>query len=308
MAVPFLIGARVILHDLKTRSEYNGRAGVVVQPLDVITGRCLVKLHDGEECSLRLDNLKEDSCGELQHLAAPNYAIGSRVMLHGLVAQPLYNARVGLVSKAVQLDTGRCCVTLCQGGEEVTVRTQNLKDVGDAAWTAAATSHDASLEVLLKAVAFLSKFKSFEQNELIAKMKVKDKFDFMREGSSKNAFFLDCLKKSFGTPDSKHQNGDTCCLSLPNEDLHAAINPSPQKPTFSFQWSKGEAHCVENEIFDPSDIDERSNLSMDATALENSMFGSEAPKLFPVRSTKFALHSFFFAQPNIFRISIHQPS
>jgi hypothetical protein len=269
-----------------------------VQPLDVITGRCLVKLHDGEECSLRLDNLKEEGCDEVQHSVAPNYAIGSRVILHGLVAQPLYNARVGVVSTAVQVDTGRCCVILCHGGEEVTVRTQNLKDADDAVWCAAASSSDASLEVLLKAVAFLSKFNSFEQNELIAKMKVKDKFDFMREGSCKNAFFLHCLNKSFGTPEPKHQvvieNGDTCSLTLPNEDLHAAGDQSPQNPTFSFRWSKGEAHCVENEIFDPSDIDEQKNVTMDSTALESSMFGCDAPKLFPVRMFLYAARNMRF--------------
>ena len=130
MAASFPTGTRVILHGLTTRHDYNGRVGVLVQALDVATGRCVVKLSDGEECSLRHENLTEEGCDGAQFPSARDRDIGSRVMLHGLTAQPHYNSRVGIVTQAAQRD-GHCTVTLCHSGEEVAVRSQNLKDAGE---------------------------------------------------------------------------------------------------------------------------------------------------------------------------------
>ncbi len=293
MASSFPIGTRVVLRDLKSCPEYNGRSGVVLQSLNAATGRCVVELPDGEECSLRPDNLSEDK----SH-AAPILHIGSRVVLHGLVAQPHYNSKVGIVSKTLHIDSERCCVTLCDGGEEVTVRIQNLKDASDATCSAAATSSDAALEIVLKAAAFLSKFNHQEQLDLIAKMKIKDKFHFMREGSPRHAYFLDCLSKAFQRQEPKEQvalePADTRSQSSHSEDATHSIHERSQIPTFSFRWSKGESHCVENEVFDPSEIDAHSDDTIDAAFLERNMFGADPPKIFPVRSaSQFALLLFF---------------
>ncbi len=290
MASPFPIGTRVVLRDLKARPEYNGRAGVVVQSLNAATGRYVVELLDGEECSLRPDNLSED--------AAPTLHVGSRVVLHGLVAQAHYNSKVGIVSKTLQIDSERCCVTLCDGGEEVTVRIQNLKHASDATCSAVATSSDAALEILLKAVAFLSKFEHQEQVDLIAKMKIKDKFHFMREGSPRHAYFLDCLSEASQRQEPKEQvalePADTRSQSSHSEDATHSIHELPHTPTFSFRWSKGESHCVENEVFDPSEIDAHSDDdTIDAAFLQRNMFGADPPKIFPVRSAKLNLLLFF---------------
>jgi hypothetical protein len=295
MAATFPTGSRVILHGLKTRPEYNGLAGVVLQPLDPLTCRCLVKLSDGEECSLRLENLKEGNPDQVLVSAASHYQIGSRVMLHGLMAQPHYNTRVGTVIKAAQGDTGRYHVRLCNDGEEVTIRSQNLKDCSDTLWPAVATSSDAALEVMLKAVSFVSKFKSSEQNDLISKMKVKDKFEFMRESSSRNAYFLECLKNASVSRESKEQvlaTVDPCSHSSPCRALDDSGEHSLCAPTFSFRWSKGNAHCVENEEFDPTDMDERIDSTKDAAYLENSLFGADPPKIFPVCRMTLATHVF----------------
>lgn len=280
MAVPFTPGVRVVLHGLISRPEYNGQAGVV-QCVDGSTGRCLVKMPDGQECSLSPDNLKEE-CP-----ASSRCLIADRVILHGLVSLPQYNSRVGIVCKPVQPDTGRCTVALCSGGEEVSIRTQNLKDASDAEWSAAATGADAALEVVLKAVAFLSKFKLVEQSDLIAKMKVKNKFDFMREGSSMHARFVQFLQDAAATTEppraSAPKDSAAPSLLLPDEASDVAGSRLPQTPTFSFRWGKGQAHCVENEVFDPTDLEHQSDSSADPTFLENSLFGSTPPRIFPVR-------------------------
>jgi hypothetical protein len=287
MAATFPIGSRVILHGLKSRSEYNGRVGVVLQPPDLLTGRCLVKLPEGEECSLRHENLKEEIPNQAHVLAASCFQIGSRVVLHGLIAQPHYNARVGIVNKRVQVDTGRCHVRLCNCGEEVTIRTLNLKDCSDAEWSAAATGSDAALEVILKAVAFVSKFKSFEQHDLISKMKAKDKFEFMRDSSPMNAFFLKCLQDASVSHEANEVAPATGGVGSPSSPNEVVVNTSGEQslrvPTFSFRWSKGTAHCVENEEFVPLDMDEPSDMTRDITFLENSLFGTDPPKIFPVR-------------------------
>jgi hypothetical protein len=288
MAASFPTGTRVILHGLTTRHDYNGRVGVLVQALDVATGRCVVKLSDGEECSLRHENLTEEGCFP----SARGRDIGSRVMLHGLTAQPHYNSRVGIVTQAAQRD-GRCTVTLCDGGEEVAVRSQNLKDAGEES-SAAAKSAQATQDVLMKAVAFLAKFKPLERDDLISKMKIKDKFDFMREGSPMHAVFTACLQSACAMQQPKTDDSmptrDVCSASPRTQDDDGA---SPHAPTFSFRWSKGEAHCVENEIFDPSALNEDEHVAVDAALLQSCMFGAAAPRIFPVRDTKRICHFSF---------------
>jgi hypothetical protein len=310
MAAAFRIGTRVILQGLKTRPDYNGHTGVVVHPTNPHTGRCLVKLRDGEECSLRPENLREDP-DQVQSSLVSRCHIGCRVVLHGLVAQPHYNSRVGLVTKPVQSDNGRCLVKLCNGGEEVTIRSQNLTDASDAIWSSVATSADAQMEVLLKAVSFLSKFNSLERRELIAKMQIKDKFEFMREGAWMHAYFQECLQGATGTEVQTEQpcvaalnqvvcaQSDVCSYSLPKSALDdsGADPPAHQIPTFPFRWSKGQTHCVENEDFDPSGIDEPSDVISDVELLENDIFGSHPPTIYPVRSHRTSLtcaHLHFF--------------
>jgi hypothetical protein len=287
MAAALPSGTRVVLQGLKMRSEYNGRVGVVVGSLDH-TGRYLVKLLGGEDCSLRAENLAQYSCDDKDEYSdVSRVQIGSRVMLRGLAAQPEYNYRVGLVRK---FDSGRWHVRLCRSGEEVAVRTKNLEDANDAAWSAGATSSDAAVEVLLKAVAFLSKFDYHKQNELIAKMMIKDKFDFMREGGTMHAYFRESLE--LASAEQKPQvpdvivEGDTCSHSLPNLVVKDSGMESRQIPTFSFKWGKGEEHCVENEVYEPSDDEEQHNdLISDSTLLESNMFCSSPPKIFPVRAS-----------------------
>lgn len=283
MAASFTPGVRVVLHGLISRPEYNGQAGIV-QCVDGSTGRCVVKMPDGQECSLCPDNLKEECPNQAQCSASARCLIAARVILHGLVSLPQYNSRVGIVCKPVQSDTGRCTVALCSGGEEVSIRTHNLKDASDAEWSAAATGADAALEVVLKAVAFLSKFKSVEQSDLIAKMKVKNKFDFMREGSSMHARFVHFLQDAAATmePPRAAAPEDSAAPSLLLTDEASDVT-LPQISTFSFRWGKGQAHCVENEIFDPTDLEPQSHSSTDPTLLENSLFGSTPPMIFPVR-------------------------
>jgi len=296
MAAAFQTGTRVILHGLKMRPDYNGHTGVVVHPVDSQTGRCLVKLCDGEECSLRPENLEEAHHDYVQQSvdSQPSIStrIGSRVVLHSLVAQPHYNARVGIVIKPAQPDTVRCLVKLCNGGEEVTVRSENVKHASDAIWSAAATGADAAVEVVLKAVSFLSKFSSPERCELIAKMQKKDKFQFMREGASMHAYFLERLQDATRTEEPKDPcaaaqtqvvlaPSDSRSYSSPNDPDNSGAHPV-QPPTFPFRWGKGQAHCVENEEFDASCIDEPSDEVRDAELLQSEIFGSDPPKIFPV--------------------------
>jgi hypothetical protein len=122
-------------------------------------------------------------------------------------------------------------------------------------------------------------------------MKVKDKFEFMRESSPMNAYFLECLRDASVLHKSKEQDLaaiNPCSCSSPSCALDDADDPSRCAPTFSFRWSKGQAHCVENEEFSPPDMDDVTDSTRDAAHLEDSLFGAHPPEIFPVRGPQLA--------------------